>query len=76
MVDRMNILHAVNDDPSHLLKTLVTTHCADGVTLHEHIAAREELNRLECASIGSDDSLSALDESLLVADQPSNLDDI
>lgn len=46
MVDRVDVLHAVNDDLANLLQTLVTSHRRDCVTLHEDVALREEFDGL------------------------------
>lgn len=45
-VYRVDILHAVDDDPTHFFKRFVRTHDADRIALYEDIAAGEELNSL------------------------------
>lgn len=87
----MNVVHAIDDDPSDLLQSFVRSHCGNRISLNENVTFCQELNRLESVyvlwdirklthlesrSIWSDYSLSPLDESLLVPDQTSNLDDI
>ena len=49
----MNVVHAVLHDLPHLLQTLDRAHRSDRVALHEHIASREQLERLECGTVWS-----------------------
>lgn len=83
----MNIVHAVDNDPSDFLKTLVGTHCRNGISLYENIALGQELDRLTSAlqfdntgtylegtSVRPDYTLTTFHESLLVSNQSSNLD--
>lgn len=94
-VNGMDVLHAINHNPSNLLQILVFAHGCDSVSLDEDVAVRQEFDslegagsetvtakqtpsttHLECAAIRSDNPLSSLDESILVPDHPTNLDDI
>jgi hypothetical protein len=45
-VDRVDVVHAVDDNTPDLLETLVRAHGGDGVPLHEDVTVGEELNGL------------------------------
>lgn len=72
----MDVGHAVLHHPAHLLETFVPTHDADRVPLHEHVRLRQQLQRLQGAPTGAEDALPPLHESLLVAYQRPDLDDV
>lgn len=46
MVDRVHVLHAVDNNLAHLLEALVPAHGRDRVALHEDVTLREELDGL------------------------------
>ena len=46
-VDGVDVLHAVENDAADLLQGLVGAHDADGATLHEHIALRQQFDGLQ-----------------------------
>jgi hypothetical protein len=49
-VNRMDVLHAVNHDPSNLLQVLVFAHGGDSVTLDKDVAVRQEFDSLDSAA--------------------------
>ncbi len=65
MIDRVYVLYTVLYDASDLFESLVRPHGADCVALHQHVAACEQLDGLEGAAIGTDETLTTLDELLL-----------
>lgn len=72
----MDVVHAVEHDPAHLLETLIAPHRRHRVPLHEHIAVRKQLDSLERAPSRTDDALAALHETLLVAHNARDLDHV
>ena len=48
----MDVVHAVDDDPSDFFETLEGTHCRDSVSLYQDVAFGEKLNCLESALFG------------------------
>jgi hypothetical protein len=83
----VNIVHAVDNDPSDFLKTLIGTHCRHGISLYEDVALGQELDGLlsalqrdstgtylEGTPVRPDYPLTTFHESLLVSNQSSNLD--
>ncbi len=46
IVDRMHVLHALFHDLTHGAQTLVCAHRRNSVALHQHVALREQFNRL------------------------------
>lgn len=59
---------------AHLLDALERAHRGDRVAVHEHVALRQQLDRLERRAVGPDEPVAPLDESLLGADEVANLD--
>lgn len=45
-VNGMNVLHAINHDPSYFLEILVFAHGRDGVSLDKDVAVRQEFDSL------------------------------
>ena len=76
VIDGVDVLHAVFDDPPKLLKSLVTTHGADGVSLDENITSSQKLERLECTAVGAQNSLATLRKLGAVAHHAVDFDDI
>ena len=52
------------------------THGRNGVTLHENVAARQDLKRLQSFSIWPDKPLSPLDKFLLISNETADFDDL
>lgn len=75
-VNRVDVVHAVDDDPAHLLEALEAAHRGDRVALHEDVAVCEELDGLEGRAVRADDALAALDKALLVTHEAGDLDHI
>lgn len=46
MVDRVNVLHAVENDLAHFLQSLVTSHRSNRVTLNEHVTLGKQFDSL------------------------------
>ena len=72
----MNIPHGIEHDLPDILKFTEVAHGAHGVTLHEDVAAGQELQGFQCHTVGSDQSLSTLHEFILITNSTTNLDDI
>jgi hypothetical protein len=53
VVDGVDVVHAVLDDVADLLEALVGTHDRHGVTLHQHVALGQQLDRLERRAVGT-----------------------
>lgn len=76
MVDRVNVGHAVVDDATDFLETLVGAHGGDRVTLDQDVGACKQLQGFQGGSTGAENTLTTLDEALLVADLVADLDDV
>ena len=72
----MNILHAIQHHFPHFLQSLVPSHRRDRVSLNEDITLREKLDSFQRRSTRTENSLSTLDEAIVVSNDVSNLDDI
>lgn len=46
VVDRMYVLHAIEDNLSYFFESLVSSHSRDGISLHEDIALRQKFDSL------------------------------
>lgn len=46
VVDRVDVLHAVDDNLADLLQTLVPAHRRNRISLHQHVALSEKLDSL------------------------------
>ena len=89
-VDGVNIVHAVDNDPSDFFQTLVSPHRSDRVSLYQDITLRQELNSLRVSLVFSgnmlahfqrgpartNNPLSPLDETLLVPHESSDFDHV
>lgn len=60
----MDVCHAVFDYSPNLLQTLVITHCADRIALHEYVAFRQQLQCLQSRALWPQYALPSLDEAL------------
>ena len=67
VVDGVNILHGVDDDPPHDLETLEPPNQTDCPSLHQNVALGQQLQGLQGVSVGTNQPLPPLDEPLLVA---------
>lgn len=76
MVDGVDVVHAVDNDPAHLLQALVGPHARDSVTLDHDVALGEQLHGFEGRAVGSQKALAAFDESLLVAHNVADFDNV
>lgn len=76
VVDRVDVGHTVVDHPADLLQPLVRTHRRDRITLDQDVGAGEQLQRFQGGTGGTEETLSALHEALLVADLVADLDDV
>mmetsp|Transcript_14166 Transcript_14166/g.33625 ORF Transcript_14166/g.33625 Transcript_14166/m.33625 type:complete len:359 (-) Transcript_14166:160-1236(-) len=76
VVDGVVVLHAVLHYLAHLLDALEGAHSRDGVAVHEHVALREQLDRLERRAVGPNQPVAPLDETLLCAHEVADLDDV
>lgn len=54
MVNGMDVVHAVLNDPSDFLEPFEPAHCTDCVTLDEDITAGEEFKRFQSGSVRSE----------------------
>lgn len=70
----MDIGHAVVHYPPNLFQAFIRSHCADGVALHENVAAGQQLEGFQGGAIGTEYSLPSLDEAVFVGDLIPNFD--
>jgi hypothetical protein len=76
VIDRMDVLHAILNDSAQLFQSLVATHASNSVSLDQDIASSQQFQRLERASIRSQDPLSSLGKLLPIPHHAIDLDDI
>lgn len=76
MVDRVDVGHAVVHDSSNLLQSFVGSHSGNGISLDEDVGAGEELESFQGRALGTQDTLTTLHESFLVANLAADLDDV
>lgn len=76
VVDGMDVFQTINYDPPDLFEAFERAHSRDCVALYQHVAACQEFDRLECATIRTDDPLPSLDKALLISQQVADLDHV
>ncbi|QFZ29642.1 hypothetical protein EJF18_60153 [Clavispora lusitaniae] len=76
VIDGVHVLHAILHHSSDLLQSLVWAHGTDSVTLHQNVTFREQLQCLQSVTVWTDQPLSSLGETLLVADKVADFDHI
>mmetsp|Transcript_28049 Transcript_28049/g.64207 ORF Transcript_28049/g.64207 Transcript_28049/m.64207 type:complete len:315 (-) Transcript_28049:156-1100(-) len=76
VVDGMDVVHAVHDHGARRLDAGGGSHDAGGVSLHEHITLRQQLQGLEGGPVGTHEPLPPLHEPLPVPHHPPDLDDV
>ena len=76
MIDWVHVAHAILNNATSFLQAMKGAHDGDGITLDEEIAAGEELNGFEGASIRPDEALTALGEAVFVAEHAADLDNV
>jgi len=76
MIDRVDVGHAVINDTTNLLQSFEGAHDGDGVSLDEDVGAGKELESFQGRSLRTQDTLTTLDESFLVANLAADLDDV
>ena len=70
----MNVLHSVHDHSFQNFNVLETAYHAYSTSLNQNVALSQKLQRLQCITIWTDQSLSTLDESLLISNKGSDFD--
>ena len=75
-VDRVDVLHAVDDDSTHRFQALVASHHRDRVPLHQHVAVREQLDCFQGGAFGAHEALPTLDETVFRGYVAADFDDV
>ena len=76
VVDRVHIVHRVDDDFSDDLEISEMTHGRDSVALDQNVAIRQQLESLERFAVRSDQTLAPLDKFLFITNKSTDFDNL